>query len=194
VKTQESSQSEDESLVRDFKNGDRAVFGKLYSKYYKKVFSKCYSFTQDSTEASDLAQDILLKTFEHIHSFKGKSKFSTWLYAITYNHCIEHIRKKKLQNKIFLKENLERPDEEGVEDENSTPEKLINLLNESLEILSAEEKELLSLKYEKNLTVKEIQNALNISASAVKMRLKRARDKVEQIYQTSHSKLLKQLN
>jgi len=194
MKTSELYLTEDEILIQEIKNGDKEVFGELYRKYYPKVHRKCYSFTRNPSEASDLAQDILLKTFEYIHSFRGESKFSTWLYSITNNHCIEYIRKKNHHPETGLDEGYDIPDTEGKEEDGSAPEEMFLLLNKSLETLSSEEKELLYLKYEKNLSVKEIQGFLNLSASAVKMRLKRARDKVERNCEFRQSGIRKQLN
>lgn len=75
--------------------GDNQYFGELYDRYSDKVYGKCILMVKDLTVAQDLAQDILVKTFTKINTFMGKSSFSTWLYQITYTHCIDYIRKNK---------------------------------------------------------------------------------------------------
>src|SRR5436190_2896757 len=83
----------DEELVRAIRQDDRAALGELYNRYYKKVFNKCFSFTRKQETAFDLAQEALMKAFDNIHSFKGESSFSTWLYTITHRHCLAALKK-----------------------------------------------------------------------------------------------------
>ncbi|NJK87510.1 MAG: RNA polymerase sigma factor [Bacteroidales bacterium] len=85
----------DEQLVSLYLKGNKSFLENLYRRYFNKVYRKCYGFTKNHNEAFDLAQDILLKSFGKLDSFKGTSKFSTWLYAITTNYCIEFLRKTK---------------------------------------------------------------------------------------------------
>ena len=63
----------------------------LYDKYAMMVYNKCFGFAKDADEAKDLTQDVFLKLFVKLASFKEKSKFSTWLYAFTYNHCVNYV-------------------------------------------------------------------------------------------------------
>ena len=193
MKTTETCFISDEILVQQYKEGKNEVLADLYNKYFHKVYSKCYSFTRDRIEACDLAQDILLKTFEHIHSFKGESKFSTWLYSITNNHCIEYTRKKHQFRQISLDLIVDLPDCDNLsEEENSESTRII--LYKTIDALSLQEKELLYLKYQENYSIKDLQAKLNLSPSAVKMRLKRVRDKVEKVYQRTQAKQLKYWN
>ncbi len=97
----------DEDLVKAIRLDDRKALGELYNRYYKKVFNKCFSFTKKQEEAFDLAQEALMKAFDNIHSFKGESSFSTWLYTITHRHCLAALRKNgrfqfhRLEEKYF---------------------------------------------------------------------------------------------
>src|SRR3989304_1442474 len=93
MKTINSTTHSDEELIINYKNGDKNSMAELYKRYYKKVYAKCYSFTNNDDEAFDLTQDILLKAFDKIDMFKGDSRFPTWLYSISQNHCIEYKRK-----------------------------------------------------------------------------------------------------
>ena len=68
-------------------------FGILYDRYAEKVYHNCISFVKDVDLAQDLAHDVFLKTFLNLAKFEGKSKFSTWLYSLTYNFCIDYLRK-----------------------------------------------------------------------------------------------------
>ena len=136
---------------------------------------------KDKILAHEFVQDIFSKVFEKLESFKGISSFSSWLYAITYNHCIEYLRVKKRLHYPEWNRNSVLPEIIDEETEDITGiryERLVNILD----IIHPEEKALLLMKYKDELSVKLIQSALKISESAVKMRLKRARARVIYLY------------
>ena len=70
---------------------DTQLFESIYDKYSDLVYRKCLSIVSSSDEAKDLTHDIFIKVFMKLKTFRGASKFSTWLYSITYNHCINYI-------------------------------------------------------------------------------------------------------
>ena len=76
---------EDEELVKRCASGDREAFNDLVIKYQKKVFSVAYRFVGDPEEANDLAQEIFTAAYQNLKSFRGDSKFSTWLFQIATN-------------------------------------------------------------------------------------------------------------
>ncbi|MDB9882843.1 RNA polymerase sigma factor [Bacteroidia bacterium] len=86
-------------------------FGELYDRYSDKVSGKCILMVKDLTIAQDLTQDILVKAFTKLNTFKGTSSFSTWLYQVAYTHCIDYIRK----NKKIYKEELEEDKHEQLQ-------------------------------------------------------------------------------
>lgn len=174
----------DEQLIGLFLDGDKNCFGVLYSRYYSKVYSRCYSFSRNSDDAFDMTQEILLKAICNVSSFGGKSKFSTWLYSIATNYCITQssIKSRRYHEDLtaahqILEEGMDEDDYE----ERVRWEGLESNLDEYLKQLPEEERQLLILKYRKNYSVKEIQQKFDLSASAVKMRLLRARMKMSQI-------------
>ncbi len=168
----------DEQLVHLIKNGDKHAMSELYLKYYMLVLNKCISFSTSLEEANDLTHDIMLKILENINSFKGASKLSTWLYSVTANYCIDH----KRRNKGIYFESLE-----NIYNYNdTTPEDLeFQLMKEResqhafkiLSDLDKDDQELLMMKYSKNKSIRELQALYKLSASAVKMKLMRARKK-----------------
>ena len=82
----------DEDLINAIvKTNNTLLFEVLYDRYAGLVYNKCFGFAKDEDEAKDLTQDVFLKLFVKLASFKGKSKFSTWLYAFTYNHCVNYV-------------------------------------------------------------------------------------------------------
>jgi len=167
----------DEELIERYKKGEKDVIGILYKKYFNIVFYKCLSFVKDESEANDLTQDILLKAIENLHTFRGTALLSTWLYSITVNHCIEYMKKKNQYKKVEIEQAMILPEEDR-----SKNDSLQGFIDNTLKNLSPQEKELLELKYRQGLSIKELQGRFNLSESAIKMRLKRAKSKVAKSY------------
>ncbi|ALJ03779.1 RNA polymerase subunit sigma-70 [Pseudalgibacter alginicilyticus] len=175
----------DEDLVRDIvKTNDTLLFEELYDRYAMLVYNKCYGFAKDSDEAKDLTQDVFLKLFVKLASFKEKSKFSTWLYAFTYNHCVNYVTRNTA--KKFEKQSVDYTDIENLseddDDDHSFLEMKVDKLKIALDMISPDEKMILLLKYQDLLSIKEIEDVLSIGESAVKMRIKRAKDKLKAVY------------
>ena len=177
-------QMTDEELVGEInKNGvlTSRYFEVLYKRYFDKVLDKCYSFVKNRSVAEELTEDIFSKVYEKLPMFKGKSSFSSWLYAITYNHCIDYLReKKKLHYPEWNSENT-LPEIINESDEIIEEINYENLLT-IMELIHPEEKALLFMKYKDELSMKQIGEALRISEDAAKMRIKRARARVLYLY------------
>ena len=172
----------DEELISKFKaDGSYTYFNVLYKRYYSKVLDKCYSFVKNKSTAEELAEDIFSKMFEKLSSFKQLSSFSSWLYSITYNHCIDYLRKKKKLHYPNWNRDHEIPEIIDETEENIARINYDNL-EVILELIHTEEKALLLMKYKDNLSIKQISAALRISEDAAKMRLKRARTRVIYLY------------
>jgi RNA polymerase sigma-70 factor (ECF subfamily) len=175
----------DEDLIEAIvKTNNTLLFETLYDRYDSLVYNKCYGFAKDSDEAKDLTQDVFLKLFVKLASFKGKSKFSTWLYAFTYNHCVNYVTRNTA--KKFEKQSVDYKDIENLSEDEKDDNSFLNMkvekLKTALELISPEEKMILLLKYQDFLTIKEIGSALDLGDSAVKMRIKRAKDKLVTVY------------
>ena len=178
-----NKQSDEELVKAIVKNNNTMLFEILYDRYSMVVYNKCYGFARDEHEAKDLTQDVFLKLFVKLPSFKGKSKFSTWLYAFTYNHCVNYVTRNTA--KKFEKQSIDYKDIENLsedEDDNSFLEMKVDKLKVALELISPEEKMILLLKYQDFLSIKEIESVLGLGESAVKMRIKRAKDKLITVY------------
>lgn len=175
------SLKDDEIIDKIREGGHSDYFEVLYSRYYTKVLDKCYGLTKSRKIAEELTEDIFSKTFEKLSSFKQASSFSSWLYSISYNHCIDYLREKKKLHYPSWNREHEIPD---IIDETEEPIEFINYENflVVLELIHTEEKALLVMKYQDNLSIKQISVALRISEDATKMRLKRARTRVIFLY------------
>jgi RNA polymerase sigma-70 factor (ECF subfamily) len=163
----------DEQLVKNYLNGDTACLGILYERHFNNVYYKCLSFSKKREETFDLVQEIFLKTFNKLHLFKGNAEFSTWLYRITQNFCIEYYRK----NNKYTYEDLSKCN--YLFEEEYEPNKFEYLSLETvINSISETEQLMLKQKYIEGKSVKELQDQFNLGASAVKMRLQRAKQKI----------------
>ncbi len=172
----------DEALVERYKETQQGrYFDLLYDRYANKVFAKCISLLKDRALAEDATQEIFMKILLNVSKFKGNSKFSTWLYSITYNFCIDYIRKQKKRRVVA--------DETSVADEiieEVSDKELLEIKIERLEIIldkaQTRDRAILMMKYIDNMSIKEMAISLNRSESAIKMSILRAKHRLKKIY------------
>ncbi len=182
-KTLHKTKVSDEELVKNYlETQESRYFDKLYVKYSNKVFSKCISLLKNEALAQDATQDIFLKIFLNLAKFGGKSKFSTWIYSITYNYCIDLIRKAKKEKNIFSEDIENAPDLAEEVPDSALLEIEVKKLKIILEKIPVGDKAVLLMKYQDDMSIKEISESLEKSESAIKMKIKRAKHKVQKVY------------
>lgn len=177
----------DEQLVETIvKTNNSLLFGILYDRYATRVYKKCYSFSRSDDEAEDLTQDVFLMIFVKLGSFQGRSKFSSWVYSLTYNFCVNYVNRDKERRASDKKDSIdERLVNLSVEIEDKSLFSMrSSKLKRALELISPEEKSILLLKYQDDVSIKDLSVLLDIGESAVKMRLKRAKAKMVETYNT----------
>ena len=181
------TKASDEEIVSEYlKSQSSGHFDLLYKRYSGKIYGKCISLLKDEVAAQDAVQEIFLKLIINLSKFSEKSRFSTWVYSITYNYCIDVLRRKKKTQKTFSDEDLDNLDvAENVED-SFILETEIKRLKVILNTLQTEDKSVLMMKYQDEMSIKEICEVLGKSESAVKMKIKRAKHKFKRIYQQSY--------
>ena len=164
--------------------GNLRHFSLIVEKYESQILSRCKSYVRDKDIAEDLCQEILIKVFLKIKSFKGESRFSTWLFAIVHNTCVDYLRKnKKSELYKIITEKMADEMADLLDDVDEVSEEIsIQTMEMLLEEMSPDEKVLLLLKYKEKHSIKDIHLSLNLSESAVKMRLKRAKHKANKLY------------
>ena len=161
---------------------DAERFGVLYDRYVAKVYQKCVGMTRDKDLAHDLTHDIFLKAFVNLTKFDHRSKFGTWLYSITYNYCLDTLRK----GQRIRSEEIDERVEDGAIDDQAYEAKLLGLRADRLDLvisqLDPSDRALLLMKYQEDLSVKEIMEVMALQESAVKMRILRARERALRLY------------
>tara|TARA_R110000765_G_scaffold202_2_gene559 strand:- start:1132 stop:1755 length:624 start_codon:yes stop_codon:yes gene_type:complete len=174
-----------ELIEQIVKNKDALLFGELYDRYSKLVYNKCLGFAKSNKEAEDLTQDVFLMLYVKLGSFKGTSKFSTWLYSFTYNFCVNYVNRNKERKINDNSVKFDTQEEVPVDvTDNLLLQMQVDKLKKALELIAPEDKTLLLLKYQDGASIKELEDVLEIKSSAIKMRLKRAKAKVVEMYNT----------
>jgi len=175
----------DEELVKTIiETKNTLLFGIIYDRYADKIYTKCAGFSRSDDEAADLTQDVFLMIFVKMGGFKGDSKFSSWVYALTYNFCVNYVNRNKERKMSEKSDKLDAAEANlsiNVEDR-SLFKLRTDKLKRVLEHIAPEDKAILLLKYQDDVPVKELCTILNIGESAVKMRLKRAKARLIETY------------
>lgn len=158
-------------------------FTQLYRRYAGKVFAKCISMLSDEGLARDATQEIFIKILLNLSKFTEQSSFSTWVYSITYNYCIDLIRKKKKIPLLFTEDVGKISNEPEVEIPDSV---LLEMKQERLakvlDRLPPGDKAILMMKYIDDLQIKDIGEILGKTESAIKMQIMRAKQKAQTVY------------
>lgn len=182
--TAEITHLTDEDLIAEItSSGNQRYVGELYRRYSSKIFRRSISLVKDQSTAEDLTHDIFMKILYSLSSFKGNSKVSTWIYAISYNFCIDHLRKTKKarfnQNEYESYSGEQVDFVDGMEELQQVKSERLKTV---LEVVPIEDKMILLMKFQDGFSIRQIQEILNISESATKMRIKRAKEKVKKMY------------
>ncbi len=180
----------DEELVELYLESQNvAYFNLLYKRYSGKIFGKSLSLLKSESEAEDATQDIMMKILLNMSKFSGKSRFSTWIYSITYNYCIDFLRRKKKDPSVYVDdylENLDVPDD--VEDK-FLLEMNVSRLKVILEEIPTGDKTILLMKYQDEMSIREISGILDKSESAIKMKIKRAKQKFKKTFHERYKEM-----
>jgi RNA polymerase sigma-70 factor (ECF subfamily) len=174
----------DEELVQRSQLGEQSAFSEIALRYEPYILANCRSFVKNQEVAKDLTQEILIKLFLELPKFRLEAKLKTWVYAITYHTCVDYLRKNK--KRIYetvsqqLSDSLPELLDEELEDLDT--DKSLSLLEELLKQMTSEGRLILLMKYVEKQKIKDIQLALGVSESAIKMRLKRARSVLNELY------------
>ncbi len=184
--------SDETELVRRCQGGDLSAFDELMVRYEKKVYSLCYRMSRDPDDAADLAQEAFIKAYRALPSFHGRSSFSTWLFRIVTNTCLDERRRKASRPALV---SLDRPVDTGEgemtpEVAGDTPDPLACAekaeeqaeIRALLNLLPAEQRLVLVMRDLEGYSYEEMASVLGMKMGTVKSRLNRARAGLRDIY------------
>ena len=179
---------EESELLALAQNGNDEAFTQLVERYQNPVFNLCYRMLGDSQEAEDAAQEAFWRAYQAIRRYDRSRPFATWLLSITAHYCIDQQRKRRLPT-------LEIDDwmEEVLPDNTPDPERATGAqeekdrIHQMLAALNPQDRAAIVLRYWYEFSEEEISQALQLSVSAVKSRLHRARLKFATLYQADRT-------
>lgn len=181
-------------LIEQLKQGDEAAFKTIVEQWQDMVYNTILGIAQNETEAEDLAQDVFIKVFEKIGTFKGDSKLSTWLYRIATTTALDHLRSKKRKKRFGFLQSLSgnsNEEKEQIPDFHHPGVSMDNkeraaVLFKAIEELPENQKAAYTLHKLEGLSYRDVSEVLNTSVSAVESLMSRAnqnlRKQLEEYY------------
>ncbi|MBI4914293.1 MAG: RNA polymerase sigma factor [Acidobacteria bacterium] len=173
---------EDAQVVKLVLKGRREMFGVLLERYQRPIFNFVYRFYGNYDLAQELTQETFLRCYQFLKSYDPKRKFSTWLYTVAKNLCIDELKKRKSANEVALDDAMTAVEAKGAEGmaERSAQLQCIRReddfrLLEALQELPADARTVLLLHYFQGLSYQEIGESLSLPVSTVKIRIFRAK-------------------
>ena len=180
---------QDELLIRRAQRGDADAFEQLLLEHQKNVYNLCYRMAGDPDDAMDLSQETFLRAWRCLDQYQFASAFSTWLYRLCSNICIDFLRKRRRQQTVPL--TFEDADGEeqtyAVPDAQPLPEEQVELkltretLQAAMAQLLPEHRAVLQLRVVNEMSYEQIAEVLDIQIGTVKSRLSRARNQLKKI-------------
>ena len=175
--------TEDIFYIEAVRKGNVAAFSTLVERYQNMVYSLALKLLKKPEDAEEMAQDTFVKAYQKLDTYEGKSKFSTWLYSITYNACISELRKRRIEFKSLDDRQISDQDEMKMYDYFSETKKedQDKYLNMALGKLPEDDQVLVTLYYYENQSMDEISVITGLTVSNIKVKIHRARKKMYEI-------------
>lgn len=183
--------TDDKKLIKKAQKGDANAFETLISRYQNVVYSVAYRYAPSAEDAADMAQEVFLKMFRNINTFKFKSKLSTWIYRVAVNTCIDLVKRNKDDVNTYSIDNV-YSDEDGlgydeIADSSPGPDEIAlrgeikNAINSAISLLNIDYRTVIILRDIQGLTYDEISEITDCSVGTVKSRISRARKNLREI-------------
>jgi RNA polymerase sigma factor (sigma-70 family) len=173
----------DLALITAVLAGDTAAYAQLVKRHQRFVFTLAMRFSKNREDAEEIAQDCFVKAYRALGTFKQSSKFSTWLYSITYTTAMTFLRKKRVATQsINDDENvLQIANNNGDFDANQFEKKSGYVyLNQAIDLLMPDDAAIITLFYKGERSLEEIGEALHMEPNTVKVKLHRARHRLKE--------------
>lgn len=174
----------DYELIDESISGNEDAFGILMGRYENSLYGLIFKMVRNHEETQDLVQEAFIKSYNALASFNKQYSFSTWLFKIASNNCIDHLRKRKLKTTSIdapiqtengsLSQDL--PDNSYNPERDSLRNELFSSVNSIIEELPEKYRVVINLRHKEDNSYEEIAQALNIPIGTVKARIFRARE------------------
>ncbi|MBL7685508.1 MAG: RNA polymerase sigma factor [Deltaproteobacteria bacterium] len=190
----------DEELMLSFQRGEVKSFEELYLRHKKPVYNYIVRYTNSPDESEEVFQEVFIKLHRAAPSYVPTAKFTTWLYTIVRNLCIDHHRKKIIRPTISMDETYEDgstslrdrlASEDPAQDALNSDLEISKILEEALTHINEDQREVFLLREKSGLKFEEIAETLNVSVNTVKSRMRYALESLRKYLEKSG---LKELN
>jgi len=179
----------EKEIIQRVIGGDKSAFEGLVIENQKNVYNLALKMTRNVDDALDLSQEAFIKAFNQLANFRGESRFSVWMYRLTYNLCIDFLRKKPKVNIVPLYNDddsgetspIEIPDLRDLPEDSTIRSELRKNITESIYELPLKHREVIVLREVSGMSYDEVAVTLGINEGTVKSRLARARLKLIEI-------------
>lgn len=175
----------DSEIVSKILSGERDLYRYLVDTYSPMIFHLVRSFEKNEEEVRGMVQEIFVKAYTKLDTFEKRAKFSTWIYSLAMNHCRDYAKNIRRKNSRFseLEESFldDRTSDELQPDETMEKQEAERSLFSAIGRLSPDQSEPLLLKYRDGMSYKAISERMNISESALKVRVHRAKAELKQL-------------
>ena len=176
-------------IIRQCRTGDSSSFDLLVKEHYTRVYNTAFRMLGDADRAADATQAAFVRAFSSLRSFRGEASFSTWLYRIVVNVCLDELRDAAKQpvGLTFVSGEDDEPQERSLPDEQADPageatrHERQALVHEALQQLAPEQRMVLVLYDLSGLSYQEAARALEIPVGTMKSRLNRARNALKEV-------------
>ena len=171
----------DKDIIDRVNGGDTEAFEELVRRYEKTVFNIALRMVGDRDDAADMTQEAFIKAYGSLGSFRGDSRFSVWLYRITTNVCLDHLRTKARKKQVPLsldddaEQELDIPDMRAMPEEQLMRKLSMQAVRRGLDRLAPEHRQILIMRELGGMSYAEISSALSLEEGTVKSRIFRAR-------------------
>lgn len=178
------SKQEDLDLIEKALKGDQSAYEKLLKKYHPHIYNLIFRMIYKKEDVEDLTQEAFIKAFHSLKNFDKQFAFSTWLYKIASNNCIDYLRKKKLQTFSIDKEIesedsdyiFEIPDSDYIPDNQIMNAQRTTILERAIDSLPDKYKKVIVMRHREEMEYEEIASELNLPLGTVKAHIFRGRE------------------
>ncbi|MDR0491537.1 MAG: sigma-70 family RNA polymerase sigma factor [Oscillospiraceae bacterium] len=189
MKSDPLTAEEELQVVRKVLDGDKNAFEALVLENQKNVYNLALKMVGGEEDALDISQEAFLKAYSRLESFRGESLFSVWLYRITYNLCIDFLRKRRrtaASSLTYLDDeddsiDIEIPDMRSNPEDSAIQRETKKIISDSINELGQIHREILIMREITGMSYTDIASVLNIGEGTVKSRLARARKNLADI-------------
>lgn len=177
------SNNHDQQHIDRVLSGDTHAFEVLIERYKHMVYTLAFKMVGIKEDAEEVAQDVFLKAFTALNTYKGEAKFSTWLYKIAYYRSLDYLKKNKRKvrtSTIDISEEYDVAALEGTLDALESTERT-QMIREAMETLAPDDSVIITLYYFEELSLKEIAKVMDLTPNNVKVRLFRSRSRLAEV-------------